>query len=165
MEYDAHEYLLQLFGKFFPNINDDCMFKINKLESTLCSNDCDHTKNNDGVCIDWSLHLEDSSNAQTISGMLHQLMNPRGEYLENYRCVDGCQKLNTSTKTAYVTHLSGALIIQLNIFKYVDGISKNNEEISLWGNRIFFLVLFIRRVNTLITDIIHQELKWIILAF
>ena len=34
------------------------MFKINKLESTLC-NDCGHTTINDGVCIDWSLHLED----------------------------------------------------------------------------------------------------------
>ena len=58
------------------------MFKINKLESTLC-NDCGHTANNDRVCFDWSLHLEDSSNLQTISGMLHQFMDPRGEYLEN----------------------------------------------------------------------------------
>ena len=101
------------------------MFKINinKLESTLC-NDCGLTANNDGVCIDWSLCLEDSSNLQTISGMLHQLMDPRGEYLENYRCVDGCQKLNTSTKAVYVTQLSDALIIQLNIFKYIDGIGK-----------------------------------------
>ena len=51
------------------NINFDCMFKINinKLESTLC-NDCGHTTNNDGVCIDWSLRLEDSSNLQTIRG-------------------------------------------------------------------------------------------------
>ena len=56
--------------------------------------------------------------------MLHQLMDPRGEYLESYRCVDGCQKLNTSTKAVYVTQLSDALIIQLNIFKYIDGIGK-----------------------------------------
>ena len=46
------------------------MFEINKLESTLC-NDCRHTTNN-----------EDSSNVQTISGMLHQLMDPMGEYLK-----------------------------------------------------------------------------------
>ena len=45
-------------------------------------------------------------------GMLHQLMDPRGEYLENYRCVDRCQKLNTSAKVAHVTKLSDALIIQ-----------------------------------------------------
>ena len=90
MQYDAHECLLQLLAKIYPNINDDGMFKINKLESTLC-NDCGHTTNNHGVCFDWSLHLEDSSNLQTISGMLHQLMDPRGEYIENYRCVDGCQ--------------------------------------------------------------------------
>ena len=118
------------------------MFKINKLESTLC-NDCGHTTKNDGVCIDWCLHLEDSSNVQTISEMLHQLIDPRGEYLENYRCVEGCQKLNTLTKAVYVTQLSDALITKLNIFKYVDGISKKfipnlsiDEEISLWGNRM-----------------------------
>ena len=142
MQYDAHECLLELLVKIYPNINDDCIFKINKLESTLC-NDCGRTTNNDVVCIDWSLHLEDSSNVQTINGMLHQLMDPRGEYLENYRCVDGCQKLNTSTKAVYVTQLSDALIIQLNVFKYIDGISKKffpnlsiDDEISLWGNRI-----------------------------
>ena len=114
------------------------MFKINKLESTLC-NDCSHTANKDGVCIDSSLHLEDSSNVQTISGMSHQLMDPKGDYLENCRCVDRCQKLNTSAKLAHVTKLSDALIMQLNIFKYIDGISENfipnlsiNEAISLW---------------------------------
>ena len=75
--------------------------------------------------------------------MLYQLMDPKGEYLENYRCVDGCQKWNKSTKAVYVTQLSAALIIQLNIFKYIDGISKKfipnlsiDEEISLWGNRM-----------------------------
>ena len=56
------------------------MFKINKLEPTL-RNDCGHTTNNEGVCIDWSLHLEDSSNVQTVSGMLYQLMDPRSETL------------------------------------------------------------------------------------
>ena len=75
--------------------------------------------------------------------MLHQLMYPRGEYFENYRCVDGCQKLSTSTKADYVMQFSDAFIIQLNIFKYIDGISKKfipnlsiDEEISLWGNRM-----------------------------
>ena len=29
MQYDAHECLLQLLAKISPNINDDCMFKIN----------------------------------------------------------------------------------------------------------------------------------------
>ena len=141
MQYDAHECLLQLLGKIYPNINDDCMFKINKLESTLC-NDRGHTAINDGVCIDWSLHLEDSSNVQTISGMLHQLMDSKGEYLENYSCVDGCQKLNTSTKAVYAI-----------------------EEISLWGNRMVHLVLFIIRENSLIAVIIHQELTWITSGF
>ena len=142
MQYDAHKCLLQLLAKLYPSINDDCMFKINKLESTLC-NDCGHATNNDGVCIDWSLHLEDSNNVQTINGMLHQLMNSRGEYLENYRFVDGCQNLNTSTKAVCVTKLSDALIVQLNIFKYIDGISKKflpnlgiDQKFPFWGNRM-----------------------------
>ena len=46
--------------------------------------------------------------------MLHQFMDPKGEYLENHRYADGCQKFNTSTKAVYVTQLSDALIIQLN---------------------------------------------------
>ena len=58
---------------------DDCIFKINKLESTFC-NACSHTANNDGVCIDWSLHLEDSSYVQKLRGIL-QLLDPREEYL------------------------------------------------------------------------------------
>ena len=87
------------------------MFKIDRLESTLW-NKFGHTANKNGVCIDTYLHLEDSSNAQTISGMLHQLIDPRGEYLENYRC-DGCQRLNASTEAIYITQLSGGLIIQL----------------------------------------------------
>ena len=84
MQYDVHKCLLQVLQKFNLNINDDWMFKINKLESTLCNN-CGHTTNNNDVFIDMSLHLEDSSNVQTISGTLHQLMDLREEYLENYR--------------------------------------------------------------------------------
>ena len=56
---------------------------------------------------------------------------------------DGCQRLNTSTKAVYVSQLSGALIIQLNIFKYIRGINKkvisnlcSDEEIVLWGNTV-----------------------------
>ena len=50
--------------------------------------------------------------------------------------------MNTSTKVVYVTQLSDALIIQLNIFKCINDISKRfipnlsiGDEISLWGNR------------------------------
>ena len=123
IQYDVHECLLQLLEKIYPNINDNCIFKIDNLESTLC-NDCGHTTNNDGVCIDWSLYLDNSSNVQTIRRMLHELMDPRGEFLENYRCEEGCQLINTSTKAVYVTQLPDALIIQLSIFKYIHGIIK-----------------------------------------
>ena len=124
---------------------------MNKLESTLC-NDRAHTTHNDGVCIVWSVHLEDSSNLQIISGMSHQFIDPRGDYLENYRCVDGSQKLNTSAKAVYVTQLSDALIMKLNIFKHIDGISKKfspnlsiGEKISLWDNRM------------VLSDVIYHE--------
>ena len=60
--------------------------------------------------------------------------------LENYRC-DGCQRLNTSTKAVYITQLSGAVIIQVNILKFIGVINKKvtpnlsiDEEIVLWGN-------------------------------
>ena len=95
------------------------------------------------LCIDWSLHIDNSSNVQTIRGMLHQVMEPRVKLLKNYSCLDGCQKINTSTKVVYVIKLSNALIIQLNIFKYIHGISKKvipnlsiDEGISISGNTI-----------------------------
>ena len=51
--------------------------------------------------------------------------------------------MNTSIKAVYATQLSDALIIQLNIFKYIDVMSKKfisnltiDEEISFWGNRM-----------------------------
>ena len=38
MQYDAHECLLQLLMNIYPNINDDCMFKIDRLESYSVTN-------------------------------------------------------------------------------------------------------------------------------
>ena len=73
--------------------------------------------------------------------MLLQLMDPSGKYLENYKFADGCQTLNTSAKAVYVIQLSDALITQLKIFKYSDGISQNfipnlsiHKDISLRDN-------------------------------
>ena len=57
-------YCLPLFGGY-----------LNKLDYndyvTLCNDYC-YTSNYNGICIDWSLHLEDSNNIQTKE-MLHQL--------------------------------------------------------------------------------------------
>ena len=47
--------------------------KNDKLESTLC-NDCGHTANNDGVCTDQSLHIDETSNVQTNNNQLINLM-------------------------------------------------------------------------------------------
>ena len=44
----------ELLENIYPNINDDCMFNVDKIDSILC-NDCGHTTSNDGVCIVWSL--------------------------------------------------------------------------------------------------------------
>ena len=74
-------------SKTFPNINDNSMFTISKVESTLF-NDCVHTGDNDGISFGCSLRLKDSSNFKTISDMIHQFMDPSGEYLEPYRCAD-----------------------------------------------------------------------------
>ena len=68
-------------------------------------------------------------------------MDPKEEYIENCRCENECQKLNTSAKGVYVTQLSDAHI-QLKIFEYIDGVTKKtyslstDEEILLLGNRI-----------------------------
>ena len=57
-------YCLPLFGGY-----------LNKLDYndyvTLCNDYC-YTSNYNGICIDWSLHLEDSNNIQTKE-VLHQL--------------------------------------------------------------------------------------------
>ena len=58
---DPHECLLQLLAKLYHSINDGYVFNIDKLASTLCI-DCGYTTNNDGECIDWYLHVGDSSN-------------------------------------------------------------------------------------------------------
>ena len=70
-------------------------------------------------------------------------MEPRGEYLQNYRRADRFQKLNTSTKALYFTRLSDGLIMKVNIFKYSSGIIRKivsnliiDKEISRWGNRM-----------------------------
>ena len=63
--------------------------------------------------------------------MLHQLWDPREEYLENDRGIDGCQKLNTSTKSVYLMQLSGISK------KFIPNLSID-EKISLWGNRMLY---------------------------
>ena len=57
---DAHECLLQLLGNIYLSFNDDYMFKATDA-------------------------LRGFNNVYTISGMLNQLIDPKGEYLENYR--------------------------------------------------------------------------------
>ena len=116
MQYDAHKCLLQLLTKISVNIKDDCKFKVDKTESSLRS-DFGHISNNDDVCIEWPLHSEDSCNVQIITWMLHQLMNSKEEYLENYKYVDLCQKLKCHP-------FIWCTITQLNISRYIDSVNK-----------------------------------------
>ena len=140
MQYDAHECLLLLLNKIYPVIND-CIFKVVKLETTVCeNNDCGHAINKEDTSFDWSLNVKDARDFQTISGILNELMDPRGRAMPDYRC-DECSIAGSSTKAVCVTHLSEVLIIQLSIFKFIDNTTKKiipnliiDEEISLWGN-------------------------------
>ena len=77
-----------------------------------------------GVCIDWSVHLEDWNNVKTINRTLHQLIDAKGKYLENYRYVDECETSYTSAKAVYAMHVS----LYPNL--------STDEKISLWGNRM-----------------------------
>ena len=141
MQYDAHECLTQLLSKIYPGITDECIFKLTMLESTVCEkDDCGKAINVDNSHNVWTVELEDTRNLQTVSGILNNVMDPRGRPLTDYRC-DGCQTINSCTKAYYVTHISDFVIIQLNIFKYIDGAIKKmiptlriDEEIYLWGN-------------------------------
>ena len=99
MQYDAYECLLQLLAEFTPILMMTAYLRLISYSQTFCI-DYGHTAYHDGACTDWFLHLEDSSIVQTISGVVHQAMDPVGEYLENGRCVDGCQKLNVSITVA-----------------------------------------------------------------
>ena len=89
-------------------------------------------------------------------------------YLERYNCVDGCQKLSTSTEVVHVSQWCEELIMQLNIFKCMCGISKKlsiSEEISFVGNRMLFTGIIYHEGKQSLADIIHLELMWIILRF
>ena len=95
MQYDAYECLLQLLAEFTSILMMTAYLRLISYSQTFYI-DYGHTGYHDGAYTDWFLHLEDSSIVQTISGVLHQVMDPVGEYLENGRCADGCQKLNVS---------------------------------------------------------------------
>ena len=73
--------------------------------------------------------------------------------------------MNTSKKAVCVPQLSDALLVLLNIFKYIDGIIKNfisnlsiDEEITHWRYTMALVGVFIMKENNLITNIIRQEL-------
>ena len=103
MQYDAHECLIQLFEKIYPNIGDDCIFKVSTLESTVCEN-CGHSIDKSETCNHLSLNLEDTNSLQTISEILSMVMHPHGRPLLDYRC-DNCHSLGSCTKGYYVTYI------------------------------------------------------------
>ena len=119
MQYDAHECLIQLLEKIYPNIGNNCMFKVGTLETTVCQN-CGHSIDKSETCNHISLNLEDTNNLQTVSGILNMVMDPHGKLLLDYRC-DNCHSICSCTKAYCVTDISDVLIIQLVIFKFTNG--------------------------------------------
>ena len=101
-QYDAHECLVQLLQKFYPEINDDCIFRISLLESTMCEGNRGHSTKSTFSCTELGLQVEDSLNIETITGLLEKSQNP--VLSEGYQC-DKCGNVGTSRKADLVTYI------------------------------------------------------------
>ena len=99
-QYDANQCLIQLLQKFYSEINDDCIFKMPLLESTMCEGTCRHSTENTFSCTELGLKVEVSANTETI-GLLEKSQNL--VLLESYRC-DKCGNVVTTRKADLVTH-------------------------------------------------------------
>ena len=126
-QYDAHECITQFLNNIYPTITDDCMFKVQKLESIVCRDGkllneegeeipCRHKKDTVIPGIDLKLEVEDMRNIQTVSGLINKVQST--DILKHYKC-DSCDTRGTSTKADFITHTSDVLIIHLKIFKYI----------------------------------------------
>ena len=145
MQYDAHECLIQILEKIYPNF-DDCIFTVSCLESVQCTGSQDGTiagcmneprriVNN----MDLTLELNDSLD-QNISSLILQSQRSRAPL--GYRC-DNCGQEDTCDKVDLITGLSDILIINLKIFSYdhvtnrmtkkVPNLSINSELKDIWG--------------------------------
>ena len=76
--------LLQLVANVYSNFNDDYMFKVNKLESTLC-NDCDSNNRCIGEC-------QNLNTSRKVVYVL-QLSDALVVLLNVFRHIDYCNKL------------------------------------------------------------------------
>ena len=148
-QYDAHECLLQLLDRIYPIISDDCIFKLVKHEWTFC-NACQIDTHVNVASFDFSVPINDTTYPLTINNIVHELMNPHGVPLKDYRCDrPTCQLVNSSTQAVSVTHISDMFIIQLGIFQFVDGISKKiiprlniDEEIHIWDTMTLHAIIY-----------------------
>ena len=57
---------------------------------------------------------------QSIQELLNKLVDPHGNHLPDYRC-ENCNKKGFCTISYSITHTVDVLIIQLIIFRYVNG--------------------------------------------
>ena len=138
-QYDAHDCLIQLLPKFYPEVNDDSIFNIPLLESTMCEENCGHSIENTFSCAGLGLQVEGSRNTETVTGLLEKLQNLA---LLGYQC-DKCRNIGTIRKTDLVTHPSKIIFFHLELFQYSSEFNAINkispdlniqEEISLWGS-------------------------------
>ena len=126
-QYDAHECLIQILDKTYPSLTSDNLFKVEILESVLCNNaECEYVSENVVKYNTVSLDIEDCDDIQTIQGLFNTFQNVRGTTMSGSKCEKCEQKgvLSEVSKANSVTDVSNILIINLKLFKFVNGIIK-----------------------------------------
>lgn len=77
-EYDAHECLIQISSRVYSEINNECLFKVTALESTVCQlRTCSWTEEKIISNIYLGLDVEESVNVQIVTGMLTNIQAER----------------------------------------------------------------------------------------
>ena len=144
-QYDSHEFLTFLLDEVYQEITDNCMFRVDILDTVICEKRLDdgHICGNEvSPPINSSIALTlnvDTTCIQSISDMLQKMMMIP-EVLSEYKC-DECSTVGQCYKTTTVTHLSDALLIQFSLFRYTNRRSIKlkpriiiDDEISFYGS-------------------------------
>ena len=129
-QYDAYECPIQIFDKVFCyNLNsgpDHNSFSVTWLETLVCEGNqttgvvgCGHRTNN--IRRGYNLIIEvGGSDFQTTKSLLNKFQLP--SEVEGYRCNnENFWKENTVAKVDLTIETSQSLIIQLSLFRYVNG--------------------------------------------
>lgn len=137
-QYDSHECLLHLIDIIYPVLDNNCIFKIDMLSSVTCENNgCNNIVESLNSSMALTLNV-DESHYQTINNLLDSFMST--QLVPDYRC-DRCSSRGHCLKANTIVNTGDVLVIQLSIFKYINGISTKispyiniDETISFYGN-------------------------------